>query len=69
MVEQIDYILKKKLVGHPLEKRGISLRTALNGSLLVLVGLEEYEWIDEIPDQDIQAIIRESIAEWEKRTG
>ena len=69
MVEQIDRILKKKLVGHPLEQRGISLRTALNGSLLVQVGLEEYEWIDEIPDKDIQAIIRESIADWEKRAG
>ncbi len=69
MVEQIDRILKKKLEGHPLEKRSISLRTTLKGGLLVLVGLDEYEWIDEIPDQAIQDIIREAIAEWDKKSG
>ncbi|MBT3713802.1 MAG: hypothetical protein HOG15_10670 [Anaerolineae bacterium] len=67
MVEQIDRVLQKKLQGHPLEKRGIALRSALDGSLLVRVGLEEYEWIDEIPDQPIQDIIREAIAEWEAK--
>ncbi len=67
MVEQIDRVLQKKLDGHPLEKRGIALRSAPNGSLLVQVGLEEYEWIDEIPDQPIQEIIREAIAEWESK--
>jgi hypothetical protein len=67
MVEQIDRVLQKKLDGHPLEKRGIALRSAPSGSLLVKVGLEEYEWIDEIPDQPIQDIIREAIAEWEAK--
>lgn len=67
MVEQIDRVLQKKLGGHPLEKRGIALRSALDGSLLVQVGLEEYEWIDDIPDQPIQEIIREAIAEWEAK--
>ncbi len=67
MVEQIDRVLQKKLDGHPLEKRGIALRSALDGSLLVQVGLEEYEWIDDIPDQPIQDIIREAIAEWEAK--
>ncbi len=67
MVEQIDRVLQKKLQGHPLEKRGIALRSALNGSLLVQVGIDEYEWIDDIPDQPIQDIIREAIAEWEEK--
>jgi len=66
MVEQIDRILHKKLEGHPLAQRGIQLRTASNGGLLVQVGLDEYEWIDEIPEQPIQEIIREAIAEWEE---
>ncbi|MCF6277898.1 MAG: hypothetical protein L3J16_04015 [Anaerolineales bacterium] len=66
MVEQIDLVLQKKLDGHPLEQRGVQLRSAPDGSLLVLVGLDKYAWIDDIPDQAIQAIIRESIAEWEE---
>ena len=66
MVEQIDRILQKKIEGSALENRGIKMRTALSGGLLMQIGLEEYEWIDEIPEQEIQDIIRESIAEWEE---
>ncbi len=66
MVEQIDRILQKKLEGTPLEKRGIQLRTAISGGLLIQIGLDEYEWIDEIPDKNIQKIIREASAEWDE---
>ncbi len=66
MVEQIDRILQKKLEGNPLEKQGIQLRTAISGGLLIQIGLDEYEWIDEIPDQNIQKIIREASAEWDE---
>ncbi len=66
MVEQIDKILQKKLVGHTLEKRGIQLRASSSGGVIVHVGLDKYEWIDEIPERAIQEIIREASAEWEK---
>ena len=66
MVEQIDRILQKKINGSSLEKFGIQLRTSINGSLLIHVGLDTYEWIDKIPDQAVQKIIREAIADWEK---
>ena len=66
MVEQIDRILQKKLGGHPLEQRGIQLRASISGGLLFHIGLTEYEWIEDIPDEPIQEIIREAIAEWEK---
>ena len=68
MVEQIDQVLQKKLKGSPLEKRGIQLRTSISGALLIQVGLDTYEWIDKIPDQAVQNIIREAIANWEKNT-
>ena len=66
MVEQIDRILQTKLETSPLGKRGIMLRSSLSGSLLIRVGLDEYEWVDDIPEAEIQAIIREAIAEWEE---
>ncbi len=66
MVEQIDRVLQGKLDGHPLEQRGIQLRASVSGGLLFQIGLVEYEWIEDIPDQPIQEIIREAIAEWEE---
>ena len=66
MVEQIDLILQKKLDGSLLDKQGIQLRTSISGDILIKVGLTEFEWIDEVPDEAIQLAIRESIAEWEK---
>ncbi len=67
MVEQIDRILQKKLKDGPLDKRGIRMRSSLSGGLLITVGLAEYEWIEDIPEQDIQDIIREATAEWEEK--
>ncbi len=67
MLEQIDRVLQKKLNGHPLEQRSISLGAAPDGGLLVKVGFDEYESIDKIPEQAIQDIIREASAEWEAR--
>jgi len=69
MREQVDSILQKKLEDHPLASRGIRLGTAPSGGLLFQIGLDEYEWIDDIPDQAVQEIIREAIAEWEKKVG
>lgn len=66
MVEQIDRILQKKLDGSPMEQRGIRLRSAISGGLLIQIGLEEYDAIEKIPEQAIQDIIREASAEWEK---
>ena len=66
MVEQIDRILQKKLTGHPLEENNIQLRASISGGILIQIGIDEYEWIDKIPEQGVQDIIRESIAEWER---
>ena len=66
MVEQINRILQKKLSRSHLDKRGIQLGASVSGSLLIQIGIEEYEWIDEVPEKEVQDIIRESIAEWEK---
>ena len=67
MIEQIDYILQKKLERHMLSKRGIALGTALDGSILVKVGLDKYDAVEAVPEQEIQDIIREAIAAWNAR--
>ena len=68
MVEQINRILQKKLSQSHLDKHGIQLGASISGSLLIQIGVKEYEWIDEIPEKEVQDIIREAIAEWEENT-
>jgi len=66
IVEQIDEILQDKLMTSPLRNRGIRLMELPAKGMVVFVGLERFENIGEIPDEDIQDIIRESVAEWEE---
>ncbi|RME89710.1 MAG: hypothetical protein D6770_03880 [Anaerolineae bacterium] len=68
IIEQIDDILQAKLARSPLAGRGIRLVEAPDGSVHIWVAQNLYKAIDEIPDPAIQAIIREAIAEWERRS-
>ncbi len=37
------------------------------GSIQVVVGLKLYKSVDEVPDPQIQQLIRQAVMEWEKR--
>jgi hypothetical protein len=65
---QIDEILQEKLTGSPLAGRGIRLMELPSKGLVVMVGLDQYPGVDEVPDPEIRSIIRMSVAEWEERT-
>lgn len=65
---QVDEILQEKLVGTPLEKRGIRLVEPPGKGLVVMVGLEQYAGVNEVPDEDIRAALKAAVAEWERRT-
>lgn len=67
MVGQIDAILQGMLAGSPLASRGIRLVESLQGGASVVVGLQNYAGVGEVPDPEVQAIIRAAIAEWEKK--
>jgi hypothetical protein len=67
IVEQINYVLQEKLEGTPHAQRGIELQELPGQGMLFVVGLEKYNEIGEIPDEEIQAIIRSAVAEWEQR--
>jgi len=32
-----------------------------------MVGLDQFAGVDEVPDADVRALIRESVEEWERR--
>jgi len=67
MVSQIDAILQTRLIGTPLESRGIFLTQSPEGGVNVYVGLTRYGGIDEVPEPEIKAAIRAAITEWENK--
>jgi hypothetical protein len=67
IVTQIDTILQARLVGTPLEERGIFLTQSAEGGVIVYVGLTRYNGVDEVPDPEIKAAIRAAITEWENK--
>jgi len=67
MVGQIDAILQDKLVDTALARRGIKLEESASGGVTVVVGINRYPGLGDVPDPDVQAAIRAAIAEWERK--
>jgi hypothetical protein len=67
MVGQIDAILQARLAASPLATRGVRLIESPDGGVSVMVGLQRFAGVGEVPDAEVQAAIRAAIAEWEKR--
>ena len=67
IVSQIDSILQTRLVGTPLEDRGVFLAQSPEGGVIVYVGLTKYMGIEDVPDPEIKAAIRAAITEWENK--
>ena len=67
IVSQIDSILQARLAGTPLEDRGVFLAQSPDGGVMVYVGLTKYMGVNDVPDPEIKAAIRDAIAEWENK--
>ncbi|SRR6266496_1014149 len=67
IVSQIDSILQARLGGTPLEDRGVFLAQSPEGGVMVYVGLTKYMGVEEVPDPEIKAAIRDAISEWENK--
>jgi hypothetical protein len=63
---QIDAILNKKITGTKWESRGIRLMESPEKGVVVLVGLEQYDSVEEVPDEEIRNLLRSCVAEWEQ---
>lgn len=64
---QIDEILQEKLENSPLKNRAIRLLELPGRGMVVMVGLNQYEGVDAVPDPEIRNLLRECVAEWEAR--
>ena len=67
IVGQINHVLQKNIVNTPLASHGVSLMESLSGGVNVYVGVQRYELIDDVPDEEIRAAIRAAISEWEDK--
>lgn len=64
---QVDEILQRKLQERGWSERGIRLMEFPNKGMVVLIGLDQYATVDEVPDLEIRALIRASVSEWETK--
>lgn len=67
MVAQVDAILQEKIIAADMQKWAIRLTEFPSRGMVVLVGLEQYDGIDQVPYERVRKIIRASVAEWERR--
>jgi hypothetical protein len=65
IVGMIDEVLQKKLETSPLQSKKISLEDGPHGEVIVVVDADRYVGVDQVPDPQVQAIIREATAEWD----
>jgi hypothetical protein len=69
IVQQIDEILQDMLEESPLQSKGIKLVDDIRHGVVVWIGLEHFEGIDAVTDQEARELIQAAAAEWERRTG
>jgi hypothetical protein len=66
LVSLIDEILQKRITGTPLALREIKLEEGKYGEVNVMVEHQRYTSVDDVPDPEIQAAIKASIAEFNR---
>jgi hypothetical protein len=66
---QVDEILQENIKGTPLEEKAIRLMELPGRGMVVMVGLNSYDGVDAVPDDDVRNAIRAAAAEWEQRAG
>ncbi len=64
---QVDEILQELLTGTPLERRGIRLMELPEQGMVVMIGLEKFATVDEVPYDDVRAVLKTAVARWEEK--
>jgi hypothetical protein len=68
IVEQIDEILQDMVSGTPLAEKSIRLVEEPDSDVIVWIGLEHFEGINNVPDIEARTIIQAAVREWEKKS-
>lgn len=65
IVAQVDDILQELLMDSPLAGKGIRLIEHPDEGMVILVGLERYQAVEDVPEPEIRVRIKEAVARWE----
>jgi hypothetical protein len=55
------------MAGTPLMEKGIRLQESPEGGVIVWVGMNKFQGVEDVPDEQIKAAIRTAIAAWESK--
>ncbi len=64
---QINDILQGRIAGTAFANRGITVSDAPDHGVLVTVDGKKYSGVKDVPDEDVRALIRSAVLEWEKQ--
>jgi hypothetical protein len=64
---QVNKILQERLPSTPLKDHNIRLSDVPGEGLVVMVDLDRYEGVDEVPMPEVRELIKQCVAEWENR--
>ena len=67
MVGQINAILQLRIANSPLASQGVTMMESPSGGVMVYVGVNKYEGIEDVPSEEVKAAIRAAIVEWENK--
>lgn len=65
---QIDDILQDMLKDSARENQAIRLIDDPRRGVIVMVGLDQFEGVEAVPDPEIRSLINSAVAEWESRS-
>ncbi len=64
---QINDILQGRIANTAFENRGITVTDAPDHGVLVTVDGKKYSGVKDVPDEEVRALIRSAVLEWEKQ--
>ncbi|MGB9673056.1 MAG: hypothetical protein ACPL3P_02885 [Anaerolineales bacterium] len=64
---QVDEILQNRIQGTELEQRAIRLMELPGKGMVVMIGLDQYDSVNDVPDLEIQKVLRAAVNEWEEK--
>ncbi|MDH3944415.1 MAG: hypothetical protein OEV06_10020 [Anaerolineae bacterium] len=67
LADQIDPILQGLLESSPLAGKGIRLMDIEGRGMTVVIGLDLYNSVEDVPDPEIKGMIRKAVSIWESR--
>jgi hypothetical protein len=65
---QVNEILQQKLKDTPLESRGICLMELPGQEMVVMIGLDKFDSVGAVPDEEIRAVLQLAVNDWLARS-